>query len=167
MHFPNEKIICEIPIYSMPKKEFERRWDKWKDNLYERSEQMGHSAEETEEVVNSIMVTQYPRNVWKYNQIVGFVEIAINPRDISFNVQKTLDKRIQAVGKTKHYIQDMMTNGMHFPISKLTNSEIVSEIDTYLDSIQKGLKPPFCLYMDTYNNLKNYIDFNGMVDTNM
>lgn len=72
----------------MPKKEFERRWDKWKDNWYERSEQMGHSAEETEEVVNSIMVTQYPRTVWKYNQIVGFVEIAINPRDISFNVQK-------------------------------------------------------------------------------
>lgn len=78
VHFPNEKIICEIPIYSMSKKEFERRWDKWKDNWYERSEQMGHSAEETEEVVNSIMVTQYPRNVWKYNQIVGFVEIAIN-----------------------------------------------------------------------------------------
>ena len=51
MHFPNEKIICEIPIYSMPKKEFERRWNKWKDNWYERSEQMGHSAEETEEAL--------------------------------------------------------------------------------------------------------------------
>lgn len=164
MHFPNEKIICEIPIYSMPKKEFERRWDKWKDNCYEHSEQIGHSAEETEEVVDSIWVTQYPKNVWKYNQIVGFVEIAINPRDILFNVQKTLDKRIQAVGKTKHYIQDMMTNGMHFPFDTMENEEIVTKIDTYLDSIEQELTKPFCLCRDTYNNIKNYIDFKGLVE---
>lgn len=162
MHFPNEKIIFEIPIYSMPKKEFERRWNKWKDDWYKRSEQMGHSAEETEEVVNSIMVAQYPRNVWKYNQIVGFVEIAINSRDISFNVQKTLDKRIQAVGKTKHYIQDMMTNGKHFLYHNMTNEEIVTEIDAYLDSIEHELTKPFCLCRDTYNNIKNHIDFNGL-----
>ena len=108
MHFLNEKIICEIPIYSMTEKEFKRRWDKWKEKWYERSEQIGWSIEEIEEVVNSIMATEYPRNVWKYNQIVGFVEIAISLRDI----KKTLDKRIQVVGKTKYYIQDMMTRSM-------------------------------------------------------
>ncbi len=128
--------------------------------MRERSDQANHSEEETKEIVKSIMSNQYPRNVWKYNQIVGFVEICISNRDIVFNVQRTLDTRIQAVGKTKHYIQDMMTNGMHFPIEKLTNSEIVSEIDTYLQSIEKGLKKPFCLYRDTYNNIKNHINFN-------
>lgn len=163
MHFPNEKMIYEIPIYSMPKKEFKRRWDNWKNKWYGRSQQMGHSVEETEAVVNSIMDTQYPRNVWEYNQIVGFVEIAIGPSDVSFNVQKTLDTRIQAVGKTKHYIQDMMTNGMHFPISNMTNAEIVVEIDNYLDSIGQGLTKPFCLYRDTYNNIKNYMDFVGLL----
>lgn len=166
MHFPNEKTIFEIPIYSMTEKEFKHRWDKWENDLRERSDQANHSEEETEEIVKSIMSNQYPRNVWKYNQIVGFVEISISNRDIAFNVQRTLDTRIQAVGKTKHYIQDMMTNGMHFPIEKLTNSEIVSEIDTYLQSIEKGLKKPFCLYRDTYNNIKNYIDFNALIDNN-
>ena len=29
MVFPNEKIIYEVPIYSMPEKEFKRRWDNW------------------------------------------------------------------------------------------------------------------------------------------
>ena len=71
-----------------------------------------------------------------------------------------MDTRIHAVGKTKHYIQVMMTNGMHFPIGKLTNLEVVAEIDTYLDAIEKGLKKPFCLYRDTYNNIKNHVDFN-------
>lgn len=160
MHFPDEKIIYTIPIYSMPKKEFKRRWDKWKNDWRERSQQMEHSEEETEEIINSIMNMRYPQNVWEYNQIVGFVEIAISRRDVSLNVQKTLDTRIRAVGKVKHYIQDMMTNDMHFPIGNMINSEIVMEIDEYLDSIEQGLTKPFCLYRDTYNNVKNYIDFN-------
>lgn len=165
MHFPNEKIVYEIPIYSMTKNEFKRRWDNWEKKWYERSEQMGHTTEETEEVVNSIMATQYPRNVWKYNQIVGFVEIAVNHRDVSFNVQKTLDTRIQAVGKTKHYIQDMMTNGMYFMIGNMTNDRIIVEIDEYLDSIQKSLSKPLYLYRDTYDNIKRHIDFRALIQT--
>lgn len=163
MHFPNEKMIYAIPIYSMPKKEFKRRWDNWKNKWYERMQQMEYSVEKTEGIVNDIMDMQYPRNVWEYNQIVGLIEIKISPRDVSFNVQKTLDTRIQAVGKTKHYIQDMMTNGKYFTIGNMTNAEIVLEIDKYLDSIEQELTKPFCLYRDTYNNIKNYIDFVGML----
>lgn len=162
MLFLNEKIICEVPIYSMPEKEFKRRWNNWKKKWYDKSEQLGYTPERTEETVKMIMETKYPRNVWKYNQIVGFVEIAIGSRDISFNVQKTLDSRIQAVGKTKHYIQDMMTNGMHFSIDNMMNEELVVKIDEYLDDIQKNLQKPFCLYRETYNSVKDYIDYRGI-----
>ena len=162
MLFPNEKIIYEVPIYSMPEKEFKRRWDNWKKKWYDRSEQLGYTPERTEETVRMIMETQYPRNVWKYNQIVGFVEIAVSSRDISFNEQKTLDSRIQAVGKTKHYIQDMMTNGMHFPIDDMQNEELVIKIDEHLDAIQKNLQKPFCLYRETYNAVKHHINFRGI-----
>lgn len=51
MLFPNEKIIYEIPIYSMPEKEFKKRWDKWKQDWYDRSEYMGHTPEQIEETV--------------------------------------------------------------------------------------------------------------------
>ena len=167
VQFPNEKLIYEIPIYSMSESEFKQRWDKWKDKWYDASSQIGHTEEEKEEIVRSIMNNQYPKNVWKYNQIVGFVEISINNNiDVTFNVQKTLDTKIRAVGKTKHYIQDMMTNGMHFYAGTSTNLEIISEIDSYLDSIEKGLKKPFYLYRDTYDNLKYYIDFKGMLEKN-
>lgn len=162
MLFPNEKMIYEIPIYSMPEKEFRRRWDSWKKKWYARSEQLGYTLERTEETVRLIMESQYPRNIWKYNQIVGFVEIAVSARDISFNIQKTRDLRIHAVGKTKHYIQDMRTNGMHFPIDSMTNEELVTKIDEYLDAIQKNLNKPFCLYRDTYNVVKHHIDYRGI-----
>ena len=87
----------------------------------------------------------------------------MSTRDITFNVQKTLDTGIHAVGKKKHYIQDMMTNGLHFRFRNMTNEEIVAEIDAYLDSIERELNIPFCLYRDTYNNIKGYIDFKGII----
>lgn len=160
--FPNEKIVHEIPIYSMPENEFRRRWNKWKQNWYVRSEQMGYTAEQTEEVVSMIMRGQYPRNVWKYNQIVGFIEIAIAPRDVIFHVQKTLDSRIHALGKTKHYIQDMETIGMHFQIKNMSNRELVAEMDKQLQSIQSGLPRWFCLYLDTFNVVKFHIDYRAI-----
>lgn len=163
MHFPNEKVIYEVPIYSMSQKEFQHRWENWKKKCYIRSEEMGHTREETENIVKSIMQGQYPRNVWKYNQIVGFVEIAVSSRDIAFYVHKTLDKRIRATGNTKHYIQDMWINGLHFPIHNMTNEEIVIEIDRFLDAIQKDLSNPLYLCRDVYNNIKNNIDFIGLM----
>ena len=159
----DEKMIYEIPIYSMPQKEFERRWDKWKNGWYEQSIKMGHSVENAEKTVGMIMEGRYPENIWKYNQIVGFVEISMSTRDITFNVQKTLDTGIHAAGKKKHYIQDMMTNGFHFRFRNMTNEEIIAEIDVYLDSIECGLNKPFCLYRDTYNNIKSYIDFKKII----
>lgn len=41
---------------------------------------MGNSIEEADQVITNVMQLQYPRNVWEYNQIVGFVEIFIIPR---------------------------------------------------------------------------------------
>lgn len=163
MHFPNEKIIFELPIYSMSKEEFKRRWDNWEKKTYEESVLMENPAEKAKEIVKEIIKTWYPQNVWKYNQIIGYVEIAISYRDIVFNISKTMDTRIHAVGKTKHYIQDIMVNGMHFSIDNMTNAEIVIRIDEYLDSIEHKLTKPLYLYRNTYDNVKNHIDFNELV----
>ena len=50
MLFPNEKIIYEVPIYSMPEKEFKRRWDNWKKKWYDRSEQLGYTLKPSSSV---------------------------------------------------------------------------------------------------------------------
>lgn len=89
--FPNERIVLEIPIYSMSEKEFNRRWDKRKKYLTEYFMESGENSEERAK--EFIFTGYYPQYVWKYNQIVGFVEIAVAPGDISFNVCKTLDKK--------------------------------------------------------------------------
>ncbi len=159
--FPNEKIVFEIPIYSMSEKEFNRRWDKKKKFLTEYFMECGGNGEERAEI---IYTGYYPQYVWKYNQIVGFVEIAVAPRDISFNIYKTLDKKMVAVSKTKHFIQNLFSNGKHFPIGKKTNEEIVREIDSWLESTEQELPNAMCLFLDTYNTVKYHIDFIGIRD---
>ena len=162
MLFPNEKILFIIPIYLMPKNIFEEKWKKWKSKWCEMMKKRVKSQEEIDETMDLIMTDQYPRNIWKYNQIVGFIEVAITSRDIVFNECRTLDKRIRVFSNKKHFIQDLHTNGKHFPIGKLENEEIVRNIDEYILSINKRLPGKMWLDMETYDIVKHHIDFNGI-----
>ncbi len=159
MLFPDEKIIFEIPIYSMSEQEFNRRKDKKKKELIEWSMSLGNSEERAKEIFSGYF---HPEYIWKYNQIVGFVEIAIGLRDMSFNVQKTLDRKMVALSKTKHFIQDMRTGGMHFPIVNMSNEDILFEIESCLKAFQKELSGKMCLYLDTFDVVKKHIDFGGI-----
>lgn len=159
MLFQNEKIIYEIPIYSMPEEEFNRRRNKKKADQIVYSMSLGNSEERAREIYSTYW---HPEYLWKYNQIVGFLEIAISPRDLSFNVQKTLDKKMYALSKTKHFIQDFRTGGMHFPIGNMNNEEILSEVESYIGAFQKEMPGKMCLYLDTFNVVKRYIDFRGI-----
>lgn len=44
----------------------------------------------------------------------------------------------------------------------MTNEELVTKVDEHLDAIQKNLHKPFCLYRETYNAVKCYIDYRGI-----
>ncbi len=159
MLFPNEKIIFEIPIYSMSEQEFNQRRDKKKKKLIKWFMSFGNSEERAREIFS---IRSHPEYIWKYNQIVGFVEIAISFRDLSFNVQKTLDQRMVALSKTKHFIQDMRMGGEHFPIVNMSNEEILFEVEDYLKTLQKELSGKMCLYLDTFDIIKKHIDFWGI-----
>ena len=162
MLFPDEKIIFEIPIYLMPKSVFDEKWAQWKSKWYEIIKQRGRSQGEINETMSLIMRGQYPRNIWKYNQIVGFVEVSITSRDIVFNECRTLDKKIRAITNKKHFIQDLHTIGKHFPIDNLENKELVNYIDEYITSIKHNLPGKMCLDLDTYERIKHHIDFKGI-----
>lgn len=73
-----KKTLFEIPIYSMSKKEFNRRWDKQKQKLHDTYVSHGHSEEDTQYYVSRF---SFPRSLWEYNQIMRnlfFTNIAIS-----------------------------------------------------------------------------------------
>jgi hypothetical protein len=158
---PINRIIYEVPIYSMPKEKFEMKWETIKQN--EKNEMMEHRH--PEENIRQIFSTlHYPKYIWRYNQIIGYICISISGSDILFNVYKTLDKNIHVNSKTKHFMQDMGLNNAHFRVSdKDSNKTIKDKITEKLDEIEKEYNPRgYYIDLETYRNTIEHMNIKAL-----
>lgn len=156
------KTLFEIPVYAMNEKEFDKRWGKKKSKMYEELVKHGHTEECAKEMIYSLC---FPNSVWKYNQVIGFINISISRTDVWFDIYLSLDKRFCAVSKKKHFVQDIHANGTHFYTSDKSNDDIKQTIRTWLKMIEKDyLRNSFYVDYSSYNAIINYIDIKQMME---
>ena len=151
-----QKTLFEIPIYSMAEKEFNKRWKKRKDFLYD----MLIRGKNTEDDVK-LFVSQscFPECIWKYNQIIGFIQISVSRHDVRFDISLSLDKKYYAKSKYKHFIQDIHANGTHFYVSTLSNEYIKQNILEWLKHIEVDfLNKKVYVDYSTFYNIFDYVD---------
>lgn len=150
------KTLFEIPIYSMSEKEFNKRWKKRKDFLYDMFINGGHSEDNARLYVSD---SCFPECVWKYNQIVGFIRISVSKHDVWFDIYRSLDDIYYAKSKYKHFIQDIHANGTHFYVSNPTDEYIKQNIREWLAGIEKShLEKRFYVDYSTFDNIFEYVD---------
>ena len=83
--------FIEIPIYALDKSTLRVRYEKYVDTL--RREVFPDIIEETFQ--RCLEIETYPKRVWEYNHIVGYVVIGYEFGDISFKLYlPTPQKRI-------------------------------------------------------------------------
>lgn len=151
-----QKTLFEIPIYSMSEKEFNKRWKKKKDFLYNMFVSHGTTEENARLYVSD---SCFPHCLWKYNQIIGYIRISVDIHDVWFDVYRSLDKIYYADSKQKHFIEDIHANGTHFYVSKQSNEEIKQGIREMLKSIEKEhLRKNFYVDYSTFDNIFEYIN---------
>lgn len=151
-----KKTLFEIPIYSMSEKEFNKRWKKRKDFLYDMFIKGGHSEENARLYVSD---SCFPKCVWKYNQIIGFIRVSISKHDVWFDIYRSLDNIYYADSKYKHFIQDIHANETHFYVSNPTNENIKQNIREWLKGIEKShLEKRFFVDYSTFNNIFENVD---------
>lgn len=151
-----KKTLFEIPIYSMSEKEFNKRWKKRKDFLYDMFINGGNTESDAKLFVSD---SCFPKCVWKYNQIIGFIRISVSRRDVWFDIYRSLDKIYYANSKNKHFIRYTPTNDTHFYVSALIDEQIKQNIRKQLKSIEKyHLKKNFYVDYSTFNNIFEYVD---------
>lgn len=151
-----EKTLFEIPIYSMSEIEFNNRWENIKNkhnsNFYSRN----NSKEDTQ---NAFFNIYYPRNVWEYNQIIGYVKISVTQQDVNFKIYCTSDKRFYADTCVKHFIKDTFTIGSHFYAGSDSDETIKNNIRDWLHSFKSdSYYKRFYFDFTTYNNLIDFIN---------
>ena len=154
-------ILFEIPIYSMKKDTYNKRCynhiEKYAKQTTPNNYEFFYSF-----LKNTILI-QRP---WLYNQIIGYIVISFYQNSIWFDEYATLDKKIHAIGNTKHYIKNMMLNGYHFFVpNNMTNAEIKHNIIKWIKSIEKEiLNKPWFLEKELFINQLNYIDIRKIID---
>ena len=157
-----EKVLFEIPVYSMTKFEFNRRWDDKKAYLYDLFINGGHTHESALYEVRRI---SFPRDQWKYNNIIGYIVLSVSNDDIWIEVYKSLSNRFYACANTKRYIQSLCVNGYHFCAGNMDDNQIHENIEEIINEVEnKFFKKT--MYVDRsvfetvfYNlNIKHIID---------
>ncbi len=158
-----QKTLFEIPIYAMSEKEFNKRWNKKKAELYDMFISSGHSDESAK---SGIKMLCFPRYLWKYNQIIGYIRISISIHDIWFDVYRSLDKIYYADSRQKHFIENIHANGTHFYVSKQSDEEIKREIREMLKEIEKEhLRKNFYVDYSTFDNILEYVNIQEIMNS--
>lgn len=158
-----QKTLFEIPIYSMSEKEFNKRWNNKKTNLYNTFINSGHTDDSAKSGISAMC---FPHCLWRYNQIVGFIKISVSKHDVWFDIYRSLDKIYYADSKQKHFIQDIHANGTHFYVSNPIDTEIKEAIRECLKGIEKDhLRKSFYVDYSTFNNIFDYINIEQIMKT--
>ena len=87
-----KKTLFEIPIYSMSEKEFNKRWNKKKTEFYDMLVSHGHSDEDARYYTSA---SSFPRCLWKYNQIVGYIMSGDPTYITSYNGARSLVMKVE------------------------------------------------------------------------
>lgn len=158
-----EKILFEIPIYSMSRDEFDAKWSARCAALYNHLIEHGHTDDSAKESVSAIC---YPYRVWEYNQIVGYIKISVSATDVLFRLYCSMEKRHRFNSKEKHFIQDWGITGAHFYADGMSNKEIKEGIRFWLNAIEKDyLHKKYHVEYETFNNVFDFIDIREIMET--
>ena len=118
---------------------------------------IGHNNE----AKNEIARLAFPKTIWKYAQIIGYLVVDITKSDIWFDIYAPLDnKGIRYDNIAKTFPQAWSLNGMHFPLEKeMSTTEIIIEIKKWVAQIQNEHISKWHLDLTTFLNSIDYIDF--------
>lgn len=142
-----------IPVYLYRQEEFDKRFD----NRYILPHLNTHSPSDLKESLKQIY---YPKNVWRFNQVVGYVILSIEKYsedhyDIAIEKWYLRSKRI-TLATRKDRMAPVSNIGDHFTISNWSVGSITSTIKMYIENDN--------LYKNHYIDYSLLETFMGVVD---
>ena len=143
MTVENMKKICEIPIYHLTRE----AWDKkaYAEKGRDRENYMAVHSIIDEEHFNRMMTGKYyPKTMWDFNYLDGFLVLYIDKRDFLLEEYGIYRPPAKFYWKSeiKRWFIPTNRSGLHFSINGMNNEEIcqrlVELIDIYKKEAEKG-----------------------------
>ena len=136
----NRTVLISLPIYSCSEKHFKVAYEKylrkkasdaiWIYKSFNKSE---------EEAVESIERFYWKKRIWKYNQIIGYLQIFVFGNSLAFNRYLPEEKNTMRFSNKKKYLSMMPVQGMYVQLSG-TNEQIANKLLKAIKDIAKIYK---------------------------
>jgi hypothetical protein len=153
-----EKVILEIPIYPYSQSEFNKRWE-----AYIRKIANPH-PEISNDIVERMSLHFSLRKIWKYNQIIGIIVVAVNDKNIEFHLFMCDKSKYYFSSSTKNYMQMYPSVQKTYYIDEQTEDELKNAIRTKIERIKKeNLKTSYYVDCSVFDNVIDYINIKGIM----
>ena len=149
-------VLFEIPIYSMTKNEFDKRWEK----IY-NSSRLSQLSD------YSVSNYFFPKNIWKFNQIIGYIVVLLKQREICFELWYCNDSKFYANSTQKHFMSNQSLLRCHFYVTaNMDEAAIREEFNIFLDIAKESVQRGHFLDCSIYENVVKHISFKSIIDSN-
>lgn len=157
------KKLYSIPIYTCKESLFNRDFEKKVQNetmmYYEPAISEGRIS--LTEASKRIEEGLWPKNIWEYNQIIGYIKIYLKECTIWFDLYIPNDKRIMRFGSKKHFVSLHQPNGAHFSLMG-SNEEIRNKMRDFLKMVIEGINDNYFVDTSEFDALNELVDYSSL-----
>ena len=124
----NDRVLISLPIYSCSEKAFEEDYEKYLRRKASDAIRIYKRFNKTEEeAINSIRPFYWKKKIWKYNQIIGYLQIVAFGNSLAFSRYLPEEKNVMRFSNKKKYVSMMNVPGMYVQLIG-TSEKIADEL---------------------------------------
>lgn len=154
-----EEKLFDIPVYICPQDEFDKYWDEHYKKMFTKE---WISETEQKEFVSTLREINHKKTAWKYQTIIGYIEIYKHAYDLIATLSIDIRQRKIKGGRPDIYY-DPFTFYKLYVKSDMTSSEIISQFRNGLEeTIEERLKGRY-VDLEAFDNISKFIDWRKMI----
>ena len=132
-----EKVLISLPIYSCTEKTLEKDYKKYLRRKASYAIQIYADYNKTEEeAIKEIERFYWKKRIWKYNQIIGYLQVLVFGNSLAFNRYLPEEKNVMRFSNKKKFVCMMHVSGMYVQLTG-TNEEIANRLLKAIRDIAK------------------------------
>lgn len=158
--------LFELPIYHYDKQTFEKKYSAI---IRKRRQEYAEEHGEMDEKHFSALMyySYYPKSLWEYNQIDGYLVVSIDRRDVLFEEFSVFNppEKYCWDSKVKRFFEPARKPGMHLYSKGWDNQTFRERISAFLVGFGKELKKSGrYLDLECFYNLVEFLDFERIAE---
>ena len=154
------KVIFTIPIYAFDEKTLKEKVAKEISNIEQKS--IGLDEDIKRRLIDHCT---FPFRSWKYNHIVGYIEVSAGLNDVYFNLYVPFNKGRHYWNTTKKTL--LINEGhdyTHFRVfDEDSNEQIIEKIYARLQDAKEIIPKRYYIDFESFDSLSEYVDIKSLL----